>query len=98
MRVLWKKKGRRSDGTDICALDALRKTPTYSLAGRPVTAVVDYAHGQNGLPPADMLEFRLAKGRVLLRPSGTEPKFKLYLEYHAQTKKEAQQGYAALQA
>ena len=98
MRVLWKKKGRRSDGTDICALDAPRKTPPYSLAGSPVTAVVDYAHGQNGLPPADMLEFRLVKGRVLLRPSGTEPKFKLYLEYHAQTKKEAQQGYAALQA
>ena len=51
------------------------------LGGRTVEAVDDLTRGDGGLPPTDGLRFRLARqGRVIVRPSGTEPKLKAYLE------------------
>ena len=44
-------------------------------------AVDDLSEGIGGLPPTDGLRYRLAEGgRVVVRPSGTEPKLKCYLE------------------
>ncbi len=41
----------------------------------------DYIHGLNGLPASDVLCFWLKdKSKVVIRPSGTEPKVKIYLE------------------
>jgi phosphomannomutase len=43
--------------------------------------VDDLAEGGLGLPPTDGLRYRLGKeARVVIRPSGTEPKLKCYLE------------------
>ena len=39
----------------------------------------DYAEGIDGLPPSDVLKFRLTDGSFTARPSGTEPKIKFYL-------------------
>jgi phosphomannomutase len=63
------------------AMDRLRARPPATLGGRDVTSVEDLGEGVGGLPPTDGLRYRLAGGgRVVVRPSGTEPKIKCYLE------------------
>jgi phosphomannomutase len=74
----------------------LRAAPPAALAGQPVTGCRDLftgagepaeageagagLDGEPGLPPADVLIYRLPGARVVIRPSGTEPKLKAYLE------------------
>jgi len=62
----------------------LRAAPPATLGGQPVDACTDYATGTldpaPGLPPADVLALRIGPDRVVIRPSGTEPKIKAYLE------------------
>ncbi len=61
-------------------MNALRTEPPCEIAGRAVTSAVDYLHDDTGLIPADVLEFRLSgDGKLIVRPSGTEPKLKMYL-------------------
>ena len=57
----------------------LRAAPPAALGGSPVRGVTDLAQG-GALPPTDALIIRLDDARVVLRPSGTEPKLKAYLE------------------
>ena len=69
---------------------SLRAAPPAEIAGLAVEKAVDYAAGDTGLPAADVLEFRLAGGaKLMIRPSGTEPKIKLYLSAVAPTAEEA---------
>ncbi len=59
----------------------IRQSPPTSLGGSPVTSLVDLATGVDGLPPTDGLRFTMADDtQVVIRPSGTEPKVKCYLE------------------
>ncbi|WP_181312210.1 phospho-sugar mutase [Nocardioides campestrisoli] len=63
------------------AMDRLRGNPPTSLGGLAVERVEDLAQGSAQLPPTDGLRYTLAEGaRVIVRPSGTEPKVKCYLE------------------
>ncbi|GAB3161575.1 phospho-sugar mutase [Myceligenerans halotolerans] len=63
------------------AMARLRATPPVKLDGAPVTDVVDLSAGVNGLPPTDGIVLTAADDtRVIVRPSGTEPKVKCYLE------------------
>ena len=58
----------------------LRESAPTEIAGAKVEAVVDYATCVNGLPKADVIEFDLEGGnKAIVRPSGTEPKIKLYV-------------------
>ena len=59
----------------------LRARPLDSVAGIDTERVDDLLLGEGGLPPTDGLRYYLADGsRVIVRPSGTEPKLKIYLE------------------
>ncbi len=75
----------RFAGTDAhdqmrAVMEALRTAPPAALAGDAVVDALDMAAG-GGLPPTDAFVMDLASGaRVVVRPSGTEPKIKVYLE------------------
>jgi phosphomannomutase len=59
----------------------IRAAPPAALGGLPVAAVTDFTDAGTGLPPSDVLRFTLSgNARVVIRPSGTEPKIKAYLE------------------
>ena len=64
------------------AMAALRDAPPTALAGAAVTAVHDLAAGSSHLPPAEVVVLELLgmEARVIVRPSGTEPKMKVYAE------------------
>ncbi|MDQ0405984.1 phospho-sugar mutase [Streptomyces sp. NPDC000349] len=62
------------------AMDRLRRQPPAHLAGLPVTDAEDLTRGTATLPPTDGLRYTLDGARVIVRPSGTEPKLKCYLE------------------
>ncbi|MFG1711139.1 phospho-sugar mutase [Nonomuraea sp. M3C6] len=63
------------------AMSRLRADPPSALGGRTVSRADDLAKGDGGLPPTDGLRYRLSgDARVVVRPSGTEPKLKCYLE------------------
>ena len=66
-------------------MQRLREHPPVVLAGSPVLSVVDLAAGSDadrgGLPPTDGIRILTQDDtRVIVRPSGTEPKVKCYLE------------------
>lgn len=61
-----------------------------TFGGKAVEKVLDYSAGLEGLPKADVLKFYLDGGTTLVvRPSGTEPKLKLYLSVTAKDEAEA---------
>nr|WP_202494768.1 phospho-sugar mutase [Streptomyces sp. SID4982] len=62
------------------AMTRLREQPPTALAGLPVTSAEDLTRGTAALPPTDGLRYTLDGARVIVRPSGTEPKLKCYLE------------------
>jgi phosphoglucomutase len=81
-------------------MSGLRTRPPKDIAGLKVTAVRDYLKGvrtengkeePTGLPVSDVLYFELEGGCwVCVRPSGTEPKIKLYVNSNAGSQDEAE--------
>ena len=60
-------------------MEQLRNDPPKEIAGFRVEDVKDYAKGVGSLPKSNVLEFHLEQDvNVLVRPSGTEPKIKMY--------------------
>lgn len=62
------------------AMRRLRERPPTELAGLAITRAEDLTLGTDRLPPTDGLRYTLDGARVIVRPSGTEPKLKCYLE------------------
>ena len=58
----------------------LRTNVPAEIGGYAVAGVTDYNTEGTGLPKADVLEYRMENGaKLMVRPSGTEPKIKVYL-------------------
>jgi len=78
-------------------MDELRNNPPYEIGGQKVVAIRDYeketvtdlktgAVTGTGLPKSNVLYFEVECGdRIIMRPSGTEPKIKLYMLTSAKT-------------
>ncbi|MFF9283866.1 phospho-sugar mutase [Streptomyces griseosporeus] len=62
------------------AMRRLREQPPTELAGLAIVRAEDLTRGTETLPPTDGLRYTLDGARVVVRPSGTEPKLKCYLE------------------
>lgn len=68
----------------------LRTAAPERIGGMKVTGIIDYQMGVGDLPKADVLEFRLEYGgKLLIRPSGTEPKIKMYCFVRQDSREEA---------
>ncbi|MBD3757849.1 MAG: phospho-sugar mutase [Microbacterium sp.] len=78
---------------------ALRAAPPAALGTVAVERIDDLLTGVDGFPPGDVLRLWLADGsRVIVRPSGTEPKLKAYLDARGETAADAAARLAALDA
>lgn len=84
---------RFEDSSQIMPLlQRVQASPPQHLAGSPVVETIDLAEGFHGLPGTPGLMLRTADdSRVIIRPSGTEPKLKCYLETIDQDPKIADQ-------
>lgn len=61
------------------------------FGGKKVVKLLDYAQGLNGLPQSDVLKFLLEDNcSIVVRPSGTEPKLKIYISVNAESKERAE--------
>ena len=76
----------------------LRAEPPAALLGRRLDPLKDLATGRGRLPRADVLILSAEGVRVVVRPSGTEPKLKCYLEVVAGDPTEAADQLASLRA
>lgn len=80
-------------------MGALRAQHPSSIGDVDVERVDDLLEGSDGVPPADVLRYTLADGsRLVVRPSGTEPKLKLYLDARGESADDARARIAALAA
>ena len=78
-------------------MDSLRNDPPAEIGGDKVIGRTDYKNDDTGLIKSNVLEFRMESGaKVIARPSGTEPKLKLYLSVKGNSEADALERMAAL--
>ena len=78
-------------------MDSLRNDPPAEIGGDKVIGKTDYKNDDTGLIKSNVLEFRMESGaKVIARPSGTEPKLKLYLSVKGKDEADSLQKMAEL--
>ena len=66
----------------------IRKNPSKEIGGKALI-FDDFAQGLFGLPKSEVLRFKNEEYRIIIRPSGTEPKMKIYLQAKGVNKADA---------
>lgn len=72
--------GRDALGRAKAIVDRIAAAPPVMIGSQGVIGVDDLRVGFSQLPPSDVVRIHLERGRVIVRPSGTEPKIKAYVE------------------
>lgn len=77
----------------------MRGKPPRTLDGSMISIIKDYAGGIDGLPASNVLAYATDDGKkAIIRPSGTEPKVKVYLSVRAEARETAQKSLDAMEA
>ncbi|RFZ75986.1 phospho-sugar mutase [Lacrimispora amygdalina] len=78
-------------------MQELRENPLNEIEGLEVIEIRDYLGGLNQLPKSDVLKYMLVKNSsIVIRPSGTEPKLKVYLSVSAKNRNDAEKTETAI--
>jgi phosphomannomutase len=78
---------------------SLRSLPPTHIGSHAIASTEDLLQAAPGQPAGDVLRYRMADGsRVIVRPSGTEPKLKVYIDAKADSAENAREVVAALEA
>lgn len=78
---------------------SLRSLPPTQIGGRSIASAEDLLHAAEGQPSGDVLRYRLSDGsRVIVRPSGTEPKLKVYIDARGDSAQSAAAAVTELEA
>lgn len=78
-------------------MDELRMNRPYELSGFKVTSSTDYYTENTGLPRSNVIKLCFAEGSAVMRPSGTEPKLKIYLTANSDSAEESQRIISCLE-
>ncbi|WP_309065789.1 phospho-sugar mutase [Microbacterium sp.] len=80
-------------------MSSLRAQPPAAFGQRSVASAEDLAAATDGVPACDVLRYGLSDGsRVIVRPSGTEPKLKIYVDARGASAEEARAAVAAIES
>ena len=86
-------------GNNTPLAEQLRSTQPGAFGTRAITQVDDFLQGLGKFPREDILRYYLEDGsRVIIRPSGTEPKLKIYLDTQGDTRREAETSLTDLES
>ena len=91
----------KRDVSDVGAAltDQLRASSLLRMGERDVVTTDDFLNGIDGFPEDNILRYYLSDGsRVIVRPSGTEPKVKVYLDTAGETRADAESALAGLES
>jgi phosphomannomutase len=90
----------KRDNSDLGSplTDQLRAQATVRIGERTLVAADDFLNGVDGFPEDNILRYYLSDGsRVIVRPSGTEPKVKVYLDTSGPTRQDAEMALKSLE-
>lgn len=80
-------------------MDSFRNIQKNTIKGHLITKIVDYSLGINGLPKSNVIKLFIDDTHtIVVRPSGTEPKMKMYGSYRGNDQKEAEKIYQEIKA